>query len=131
MEWKDIFSVGYEPIDNQHKKFIEIINKVYNYTEMEKSDIIKVLKELEEYGKYHFLTEEEILVKTKYPFLEEHKEEHDMFVEKVSSWIKDIEKVYDFDLFDFLVDWLTSHILDCDRKYASWIMNNLSKTEKN
>jgi len=59
VEWDDAFSVGIEKIDEQHKKFFSIINRVYDTIQVVQNRRIgSILKDLQEYVMHHFLTEE-------------------------------------------------------------------------
>ena len=44
-----------------------------------------MIEELKDYTVYHFNTEEELFIKYKYPEYDEHKKEHDDFIEYIES----------------------------------------------
>ena len=76
--WDNSFSVGIEEIDEQHKKWISIINDLHDALMSGKnlgSITGKSLKAMEEYAHFHFSFEEEYLQKAGYPYLENHKKE--------------------------------------------------------
>mgnify|MGYP000867218199 FL=1 len=62
VEWKSEFSLGISEIDEQHKKILAIINKLYDlFSNKEHQDIAeieRIIKELADYAVYHFQTEE-------------------------------------------------------------------------
>ena len=64
IEWTYDFEVYNDEIDDQHKKIIELYNELY--MAMSKGDaqsvLSTILAELISYSKYHFETEESILV---------------------------------------------------------------------
>lgn len=121
-EWKDSFSVGIESIDNDHKGLINIINDLFDAIShgMAKEHISSVLAKLIDYTKTHFKREEAYFEKTNYPLIEEHKQQHDLFINKINNLQTDFEKgnqTISVELLKFLTDWLVNHILSSDRKY--------------
>ena len=61
--WEDKYKVGVKEFDEQHKKLIELINKLYDAMKQgHGKDVLKsIVNDLFEYTKYHFETEEKIL----------------------------------------------------------------------
>ena len=77
--WQKSYSVGNEQIDNEHKVFVEIIGRIHDAVLKEKSidDIKRLMRELETYAVFHFVSEENIMIDSEFPELEEHKKEHE------------------------------------------------------
>lgn len=77
--WKKEFELGISSIDDQHKRLLEIGNRIndllINHEEDDDNydEIFMVIEELKDYTIYHFNTEEELFVKYKYPEYNEHK----------------------------------------------------------
>lgn len=120
--WKEEYSVNVKEIDEQHKKFISIIDDLYQAILNNKDDeiIVKLLEDLEEYHNFHFSTEEKYFDQFHYEGAEEHKAEH----QKARDRIKDIKEKalkntneISFELIDFLEDWLVEHVAKLDHKY--------------
>lgn len=118
--WSPKMTVGLEYIDEHHRNLLKLL---LDYKEVialnlgiEK--IKEVLNALISYTKYHFLAEERLMVKYKFPDMAAHKEEHRKFVEKLDeaflnlnvNSVAHIAK----DLFEFLKDWLIDHIIKKD-----------------
>lgn len=83
-EWTESLSVGIEEIDKQHKQMIDYINELqmaFTYNKMYM--IEEVLNKLIDYTKSHFSYEEELLEKSGYTLLEEHKKIHSSFVKRI------------------------------------------------
>lgn len=123
--WENIYSVGIEEIDMQHKKLLEIINELDELlnADITKSGIEAVLVELKEYIEIHFSTEEEYMEKYHYPDLAEHKMLHKEFIAK----IKNAECIEDatiegIEVIDFLYNWLINHIMVEDKKYVPYMI---------
>jgi len=122
--WKNDYSIGVELIDVQHKHLFEIGNSAY---ELLKSDlsinkydkIVQIIEDLRQYTKFHFLTEEEYMLKIGYPDYLDQKAEHDSFVKKIDLVIlnnidKNQEKYLE-EILSFIFDWILSHILQKDK----------------
>lgn len=123
MAWDKNMSVGVEVLDEQHRKLIEIINEAYaaiqKHDEPAMADLIDKMRD---YALMHFATEEELLKKHGYPELEDHKFQHAKFNNDVDEFKKKLyEKTNLSQIFLFLSRWLTTHIMDEDRKYTSYM----------
>lgn len=129
IKWKNDYSVGYNLIDQQHKKLIEIINSIEelsNEASIENEDLFEgvsdLLSELLDYTETHFETEERALEASNYKYIEEHKRIHHQFFMKISGFLKDL--VLDGDIVkiskgvhEYLSYWLLEHIQGADQKY--------------
>ena len=124
LEWKEIYSVNNKRIDEQHKNFFNLVNKLMY---LDNSDIAgkkNILKELSDYADYHFSDEENFMGECKYPYLEEHHKIHEDFKKIIENLSKDTEKIKEIDLFEFASDWLIKHILNVDQLFAIWYKTN-------
>ncbi len=119
--WTDFLSTGNEAIDNQHKHFIDIINKFFfDVQNNETTESVQlVLKELRDYSINHFSFEEGEMIKKNGYVTPLHLEEHGRFVTTIFDFEKRIlmgeQAVYE-EIADFISDWLYHHILDVDKK---------------
>lgn len=124
VSWDDSYSVGIESIDGDHKKLLELINKLQTaiYYHTGESYEREAFKELVDYTRYHFEREENLLREHAYPDYDSHKEQHEDMIGKVESfrqaYEKDREKTID-DLTQFLKTWLIDHINGTDQKYVT------------
>lgn len=126
-QWKNEYSVNVEEINNQHKRLFEIGNEIagkvknYDSTEDNYDEIKKLLKELEDYTRYHFDYEEKLMAKYNYEGLKKQKEQHKHFVDKISNLIGDDiyinQKQSLMKMLTFVLDWISTHILKCDMDY--------------
>lgn len=122
IEWGPEYSVHINKIDEQHKKLVGIINKLYEALADEtglKEFIRKVIEDLLDYTNYHFGTEEDLMRNSGHPNFLEHKAEHDSFVKKVLEFQENYKKgnilALRSDVIRFLRDWLLHHILTVDK----------------
>ncbi|HTX86578.1 MAG TPA: hemerythrin domain-containing protein, partial [Candidatus Nanoarchaeia archaeon] len=75
IKWEDKFSVGVKELDEQHKKIIEIINRLTamdSAADFSGEEILKILRELNDYAHYHFTNEEIYFREFDYPKAESH-----------------------------------------------------------
>ncbi len=134
VEWVDKYSVGIPDIDEQHKSLVNTIN--YLFGECKKGEeaannaFRKTMKSLVDYVKFHFKTEEELMIK--YNFPEEgykaHKIEHEKFIIKVLEVVSDFENGKKFvpnQTTRFLRDWLLQHIAIVDKNYSEFLQKNM------
>lgn len=123
IKWTDSFSVNVTEIDMQHKKLVEMINKLYDAMKVGKSrDVMgETLNDLISYTATHFKTEEKYFDLYKYPEKETHKAEHEKFVETVTKFKTDFDAgnaTISIEVMNFLREWLTKHINGSDKKYT-------------
>ncbi len=126
IKWNDnIYSVGNDVIDNEHKELIQIINKLFNaFSEGKAEDIVpEIIKELSNYTQNHFKTEEDLFETHNYPDKDVHIAKHQDFINQIEIWknkIKQGEKNIHYELMDFLKTWITEHIQKDDRSYNTY-----------
>ena len=126
--WQKSYSVGSEQIDNEHKVFVEIIGRIHDAVLKEKSidDIKRLTRELETYAVFHFVSEENIMIDSEFPELEEHKKEHGKLLETLDNKIKKIisREVNPDILVYFSVNWFVEHTTNRDLKLATHLRHN-------
>jgi hemerythrin len=123
--WKETYSVGVEEIDQQHKDFLKLINRlnILHGKGDPPALISRYLHELGAYAAYHFVSEENIMVLLKYPDLYRQEAEHQKLLEALSRKVKDYQVgSEDVDsLIQFLMDWFVSHTSLEDRKIGDYL----------
>ena len=130
MEWSENFSVGKQEIDDQHKELFRILNDidaVIRKEEFSYLNLANIVSELEKYVKYHFDYEENLMYKRAYPGISEHTTAHNTFRDKLqNTYILDIQKPVQFyyDMSDYLVKWLTEHIMQADKRLGEYLSNS-------
>jgi hemerythrin len=123
-EWTPALSVGVTEMDNQHKKLIDLINRLNDAMKAGKGkDILaQVFKELADYTIFHFGAEEKYMQQFSYPEIFKQKAEHKVFIDKTLAMTKDLiagKITVSMDVMTFLKDWLSKHIQGEDKKYGS------------
>ena len=127
VNWSPTFSVGVNLIDNQHKELLKLTNDLFSHSigdpESEQAYFKKVIKGAVDYVKVHFSTEEQIMIKTRFPGYAEHKREHDSFILTVIEQVKVFEESKKMPLLNFtnfLKDWILTHIAISDKGYFEY-----------
>lgn len=119
------YKVGIEVIDREHAKLFEIIadaNQVVHAEFMHDKydEIVRILAELRDYTNVHFRDEEAIMQKLNYPDLPAQKKAHAVFEEKLAEinleQVDENQQEYLEELLDYLLNWLSAHILHMDKK---------------
>jgi len=124
INWGEKFSVKVKEIDEQHKKLIEITNKIhygFKNVEIQKT----VINAMTEYAKVHFETEEQYMLQFEFPGYAEHKKEHEELTEKTKAIKNTFERtncLLSLAILDFLNKWIENHLLNMDMKYVSFFI---------
>ena len=92
------------------------------HTKDEKSTIKSTFNNLVEYTHEHFTNEEAFMAKYNYPDLKDHKKEHIRLTKEAVQLNNNKNYVFTDNIADFLISWLTNHILGTDKKYAEYIL---------
>lgn len=130
--WKDEYSVGVKSLDDDHRKLLNLINKLQTAVHYQTGDIFEkeALDDVIAYTKYHFEREEKLMEDAGYSDLTAHKEVHQLMITKINGFVKDYEKqgheVLE-DVADYLKDWLINHINGTDQEYTA-VLNDKNKT---
>ena len=123
MKWYKKYELGIKVIDDHHKHLLSLLNKVFDeFTSgVSQEALCVVLDQLIDYTKYHFATEEHWMLVHEYPGLAKHREEHEIFTNRVVA-IQNKFHNGETNLFpevlQFLQNWLSYHILKTDAEYG-------------
>ena len=125
--WDNVYSVGFDPIDNQHKELVIMINQLFDACKQgsEAADkvFLQTIKSAVKYARNHFADEEQFMLKADYPDLNDHRKLHDDFVATVLKSMQEFEsgKTAPVEMARFLKNWLLSHIAKSDKQYAPYL----------
>ncbi len=126
MEWKSIYETGIKKVDSEHQMLVELINKLEKAMSNGDSNKVigNVLKDLVDYVKIHFKSEEEVMKKIGFPDLKRHQNLHKDLVNDVARILIDFKNGKTWtaeELSGFLHMWLLDHILEEDRKIGVFL----------
>jgi len=125
-EWKSDFCTGIEEMDKHHKLFFDYLNALEKTVGGNKSMkvIERGIKKVEDYIKYHFAEEENLLRVTGSPDYARQKKQHNFFVlqiEELKERFSKGDKTVPVSTLVFLRDWFLNHILETDKNYGSYL----------
>jgi len=128
IKWTQELSVGHDTLDQEHKKWIAILNDFYQglMEGKSKEKLSELIVAMLDYTKYHFANEEKYMKSLNYPDFEEHKEKHDFYVNKITEFyekVKTGKMVLSLEVTNFLKTWLIDHIKGTDQNYARFANN--------
>ena len=89
LEWKQEYSTGIASVDNEHKKLIEQINRLYEQLD-HTFDILSIeamLDEIQVDISAHFALEELLMHEAGYPEYRDHKEDHEKLLDQINDII--------------------------------------------
>ena len=122
LKWNQNYELGLETIDQQHKQLFVIINELIIATEYTRpnTELLSIVERLESYATSHFLAEEELFTQIGFTGRSEHEAEHSKFIDTV-KYIRKQCRIIDAPMApkmrDFLLSWLSHHILTKDKEY--------------
>ena len=137
--WKESFNTGYKRIDEQHEKFVGMLNNLYDINANKdlsnskiREEFNSVLKDTIDYMVYHFKTEEDIMKAINYKNLAKHSSKHRDFSNKIFDEVKNYTANNYIDivsLIAYLRYWLLNHILIEDKAFVYEVKAILKKTD--
>ncbi|WP_413586641.1 bacteriohemerythrin [Bdellovibrio sp. HCB274] len=111
-----------EAMDNEHKKLIDIMNRLFERNEAKagKSELQSIVRELASWTVTHFEHEEKFFDTLPYSQASVHKKIHADLITRLKGHAAEFDKtgVLTPAFFQFLKTWLTAHIMGIDTKYG-------------
>lgn len=128
INWTENYSVGVALFDEQHKSLVDMLNRmIKDPTVTTGSETVSdVLTEMTQYALNHFRSEENLMTEHGYPHLDQHRQQHRRFEDKVVTLCSAIgERVENVPqvLLEYLQAWLTQHILCEDMEYKAFFQD--------
>ncbi|MEO5333689.1 MAG: bacteriohemerythrin [Magnetococcus sp. YQC-5] len=125
--WKHHLSVGVADVDDDHKKLIKMINRLFGATLSSQPGAVLqgVLDELTDYVVRHFAREEDYMLRLGFSDYQAHKEDHHRLIESVGVFTEQILSGVAFNIKDqiehILRDWLVTHIQVYDKQMGQFL----------
>lgn len=125
LQWSDDFNVGIQEVDEQHKALVAMLNDLHRaIVEHHGKEVSrKILDQLADYTRTHFLLEESLMRVTHYSGFDIHKQQHEELIKQVG----DLQQKLDhegasitFELLHFLKVWLAKHINESDKRFGAF-----------
>jgi len=125
INWDSSMSVGVAILDEDHKRIMNMINKLYNAMLEGKGKKIleEIFHDLTVYVNIHFEAEEGMFELTGYPGAAEQHRQHKEMTQKAMEYKQKFQHepnaVMPLEMLNFLKDWWLDHVMNSDRKYAA------------
>lgn len=129
MEWNDSLSVGFAPMDEDHKQLAGLLNDLDDAVVAGRGTdaLAPLLNDLIDHTALHFRHEEKLMQAHGDPEYIAHKIEHEKLL-RIASEMQTQFRNGDTDvtneLLPFLREWLIDHILGIDAKTARFLAEN-------
>ncbi len=123
--WKDDYLVGVREIDRQHQDLVKLINRllIIHRTGDAPPLVKRLLMEIVKFAEYHFISEENIMIITRFPGLDDQIAEHDRIIadlqRRIARYLEGGETVDG--LLTYLVTWFVSHTVKEDKRIGAYI----------
>lgn len=123
LRWRKSFECGHPQIDAQHRGLFDIGDNLINAAVKNKArDHIEfLLDELTEHIQEHFITEEAVMARTRFPLSAQHQAHHAALLAKAQS-LRDRYRQHELELSELVgfiaYEVITDHILKEDLKFA-------------
>lgn len=124
--WNDIYLVGIEEVDYQHRYFLKLIHRFYarcNNHNLSDELIGRHLKEILRYAEFHFLSEENLMLIHNYSGFKDHRDLHmdltDQLATKLTNFKTDTNSLDE--IISFMVSWFVHHTIAEDKKFGVFL----------
>ncbi|MEI6305663.1 MAG: bacteriohemerythrin [Deltaproteobacteria bacterium] len=126
LTWSPALSVGVEQMDQQHVRWIYIINSLNDAMKTGNPDkvLLMILNGVLSFAKTHFSDEETLLSAYDFPGLAGQQFEHEYFVRQVNEYKKRFESghaLISLELMNLLKTWVQNHIMIQDKQYGVFL----------
>jgi hemerythrin-like metal-binding protein len=127
LEWTPSYELGIEDIDFQHHFFFNLIVRLAK--DLTESDDVQyrsaLISELNAYARFHFISEENLMMRHGFPELGGHKYLHMELLDQLSTRANmlalEANDKQAQEIVDFLVDWFLQHTSRIDRIFAEYL----------
>ena len=122
LKWNEGLSLGVKQLDDDHKKLLDIINKLSTAIDESATDDVyeEIFSDLDKFVSIHFKREESFMQTCAYNDIDKHKKQHNIFASKVPEIKANFFATKDYvsaqKIVLFLTDWLVNHIINEDLK---------------
>jgi hemerythrin len=126
LEWTPQYSVHVETIDREHQIWFDLVNGLHQAMLVGKgSEILAtLLAQMMQYTLYHFAHEEELMVASGYPEMQDHVQQHNELREtskRFEERFKRGEIAMTIELTLFLSQWIRQHTMTIDRRMGDYL----------
>lgn len=120
-QWSDAFLLGYPPMDDTHKEFVDLVSALLA---SEDSELDGYLKEFIRHAERHFSQEHDWMKETGFPAMDCHVDEHNAVMKslrEVDALVSERKPKIIRSLAEELVRWFPGHADYLDSALAQWM----------
>ena len=133
----DLNLVGYEEVDNQHRTWIEIYNKLESAVVTDRDSVAngfqaRILKEILDFTRIHFATEEDLMDDYDYPDASRHRRMHKDFDQEIYECYRQVvngQPVLNSELLKLVRNWFLTHTGSEDLRAFQYINEEIGRRE--
>lgn len=122
LKWKAEYNTGISEIDYQHQYFLSLVKRITDIITDTNNHIYchRLFTELVYYARFHFYSEETIMINYNYGDVDNHKEMHMDLIDLLTNEINSMsDNMSDYQHFIyFLLKWFVRHTMEEDKKIA-------------
>lgn len=130
---RELFRTGIPLIDNQHEKYLDLLDGLYELcrdAQVERERVDASLEELLNFAVEHFDAEEFLMLGTRYPHYDVHRAKHDEFrneIDRLSSLGGETMTASHLlvQLTEWLLEWFCEQTQTHDRRLANYLRKNI------
>jgi hemerythrin len=126
MKWRKKYSVGVKALDDEHEGMMRLLNEIHAAALKGRVGEVAgpLLDQIAWVSKEHFNSEEELMERTRYPGLAEHRAKHRELTAKASEFTARHDagdsKSY-VQLLYYVREWFRDHMMEEDHKFTFWM----------
>lgn len=127
LAWKKAYEIGIEEVDLQHQYFVKLINRLAVELAEELDDAYRnaLIEELNAYARFHFISEENMMMRAEFPHLETHRQHHQQLLSTLANMEMELEMDVSAknvnQILRFLIKWFLNHTAIEDRAFADFL----------
>jgi hemerythrin-like metal-binding protein len=120
----DAHLVGVQEIDDQHRQLVQMVNRI-NQAIVNRLDtglIARAFKELLDFTRLHFATEERLMLQHGFAEMAAHTQEHAQLLRKLAELAAQTAQGNDLLILQTIKDWLMGHIQHADKPLGAFLV---------
>jgi hemerythrin len=133
-DWQDAILVGVDSMDAQHQELARLIVALETglRDDAPEAEVSRLLLDLIDRTTEHFLDEQDLMRRWRYPDYEAHVEEHNHLLSRISSLGESYaagRTALTLQVIDSLKPWLVDHIQGLDRALSEYLHGRVGEVE--
>ena len=125
IQWQTKYKIGIKEVDLQHEYFALLINRLDSEMTLTNSIQYKhrLMEELSLYASFHFISEENMMIKANFPDYKGHARLHRKLLSRLNDQINYFRsgKTTKESIINFLVSWFFEHTLEQDKAFSLFL----------